>query len=88
MSALEQIALTIAETFGDPEIQSGAEVVEKVKAALATPEGQAAWAAVQKFEALFVSGAIVVAPAHRVAPKDVKGRWVMTPGGHSEWKTD
>jgi len=87
VSFLETLALSLAEAFGDPEVQAGAETVEAVKAALATPEGQRAWAALQKFEALFVSGEIVVAPAHRVAPKDVPGRWEETAGGHYEWKT-
>jgi hypothetical protein len=82
---IEQLALTFAESFGDPEIKEGAEVVEATNAVLATPQGQRLWAAIQAFETAFNSGAIALAKQQKIAAAQQKEQTAAPasyPGAH------
>jgi len=80
-SALVSGVLALARAWGSPKVQADIDVRDTWNAMIATPQGQAFWAAFTKAAVLNFNVSQVPPPPNA----NPAGHWDMTQGGHWQW---
>jgi hypothetical protein len=82
---LISVGLSLVNIFGDAKLKADVDCYVKFQKMSATPEGIDFFTSLSKAVLLNFGTAVSKSPLPPEEKKEL-GEWIMTPGGHLEWK--